>query len=125
MPQLSQNICGRAACDTILALVDAALQSFDAESAGTTMEIAQTVVSCFEFEQISNSFWTKFDVYDTFEENSKQGLRAFISQQAKLLPLDFEITIQLLASAASSRQGAERVAQLFNSIDYVTEQISG
>ena len=41
------------------------------------------------------------------------------------MPLDFEITIQILASSASSSVGAAKVAKLFNGIEYLTEQISG
>jgi len=47
------------------------------------------------------------------------------SNQVKLLPLDFEITIQILASAASSEVGADKVTKLFNGISFLTEQISG
>ena len=38
MPQLSENTVSQAASDAILSLVDAALHSFDAESAGTTID---------------------------------------------------------------------------------------
>ena len=122
MPQLSQNITSRAANDAILSLIDSSLQSFDAESAGTTYEIAQTIVTCFEHEKISAEFWAKFDLYSDEEDS---GLKGFIASQVKLLPLDFEITIQILASSASSTVGASMVSKLFNGVAYLTEQISG
>ena len=82
-PQVSQSITRRAASDAILGLVDAALQSFDAESAGTTVEIAQTICTCFEHAQISKQFWTKFDVYSD-EHDERSGLTGFIASQAQL-----------------------------------------
>ena len=123
MPQLTQNSSSRAANEAILSLVDVALNSFDAESAGTTFEIAKTIVACFKQDQVSESFWKKFDVYQTDPDES--GVTGFVAHQIRLLPLDFEMTVQILAAAGSSKTGAKKVGQILNGFEYISENITG
>ena len=81
------------------------------------------MVTCFKHNQVSETFWKKFDVYQTDPEEC--GVTGFVAHQIRLLPLDFEMTVQILAAAGSSKSGAKKVSQILDGFEYISENITG
>ena len=124
MHHLSQSIAGDAAAATILSLVNTTLERFDAESAGGVIELTETIAACLSKDDVSESFWAKFELRDP-EAHELPGIAGFMSTQIKMLPLDFEVTFKLLAASCSAKKSTEAVARVLGEIQFVTEQITG